>query len=241
MLKFFKKPQFPYLIFICASFAALIMLPILVLTLKAFIAPENTIANTYFFKGEQSHTDPLITKIPDLKDVLDGPIINEEDPSIGPKDAPITIVQFSDFQCSFCQKQEEVFRNILKEFDGKIKLVWKDYPENDPKSISWKASVAARCAGEQDKFWQYHDLLFSTTKLDEEKLANFATKLNLHKSKFQSCLKDRDASGKVKDNIMEADALDINGVPYIYINDTEFIGEITADELRTIISSKLKS
>ena len=240
MFKSLKKPRFPHLIFICASLAALILLPVLVLTLKAMIAPASPITDKYFLK-EQPLNDPLVTKIPDLKDILSGPIITEADPSVGPEDAPITIVQFSDFKCSFCQKQEEVLKNILDEFDGKIRLVWKDYPENDSQSMSWKASIAARCAEEQDKFWPYHDLLFSTTKLDEEKLLDFAGKLSLNKNKFQACLESNDISNKVKDNVLEADALDINGVPYIYVNDTEFIGEITAEELRTVINSKLKS
>lgn len=240
MFKSLKKPRFSHLIFICASLAALIILPVLILTLKALIAPSTPIASQYFLK-EQELSDPLVTKIPDLKDILNGPIINGEDPSAGPDDAPITIVQFSDFKCSFCQKQEEVLKNVIKEFDGKIRLVWKDYPENDSQSISWKASVAARCAEEQDKFWPYHDLLFSTTKLDEGKLLSFAAKLGMNKNKFQACMENNEIAGKVKDNVMEADALDINGVPYIYVNDTEFIGEVTAEELRTVINSKLKS
>lgn len=239
MFKSTRKSKFPSLVFICASLAALIILPASIIILKAMIAPATPVSDKYFLKGQKIN-DPLMTKVPGLKDILDGPILNEADPSFGPADAPITIVEFSDFQCSFCQKQEDVLKNILKEFDGKIRLVWKDYPENNPKTISWKASVAARCAEKQDKFWLYHDLLFSTSSLNEEKLSDFAGKLDLDKDKFQACLKDNDISRKIKDNVLEADALDISGVPYIYVNDTGFIGEVTAEELRTVISSKLK-
>src|SRR5262245_56402328 len=78
----------------------------------------------------------------------------------GPKDAPVTIVEFSDFQCPFCKSATTTIKQVLEKYPGKVRLVFRDYPLASIHPLAPKAHEAARCAGEQAKFWEYHDVLF---------------------------------------------------------------------------------
>lgn len=240
MFNFFKNPKFPIKIFIAASFASFILFLLFASLFKSMLLPEKS-GDAYFLKETAGKSDPFITKVPNLKDVLAGPILSDADPSLGSKNAPVTIVEFSDFQCEFCQRQEEILKNVIKEYGDSVRLIWKDYPEADLNSISFKASQAARCADKQGKFWPYHDLLFSADSLNDEQFLVFAEELKLDKSKFKKCLGDESISEQIADNMLEANALGISGIPYTFVNDLEIMGEITAEELKNAINSKLKN
>ncbi len=80
--------------------------------------------------------------------------------SRGPKDAPVTIVEFSDFQCPFCKSANTTVKQVLDKYPGKVRLVFRDYPIASLHPQAPKAHEAARCAGDQSKFWEYHDVLF---------------------------------------------------------------------------------
>jgi len=185
-------------------------------------------------------TDPYITKIPTAKDLITKPIIDGTDPIMGDMQAPITIIQFSDFTCAYCNSQEQQVRKLLKEFPGKIKLIWKDYPEKDIKSISHQAAIAGRCAASQGKFWQYHDLIVQTKQLNNELLTAAAKKLMLNMLDFNKCLKENLTASNIKNNMTEANALGITGVPFLFVNDKEFMGEVTFNELKQTVESLLK-
>lgn len=194
----------------------------------------------YFLNKNYSASDPFITKNPNLNDILAGPIISSLDPGIGLKNAPIVMVLFSDFECDFCRKQEEVLKEIKNKYNDQLRIIWKDYPEPDYNSISFMAAHAARCAQEQDKFWEYHDFLFESNKnLNEDLFYAGAKELGMDLDLFENCLKDDEIKNKINDNIIEANALDIPGVPFLFINDQEIIGEVTSEELERIIESEL--
>lgn len=243
MLKFFKRPKFPVILFIASSLAIFILFVFVFFITK--ISPPLAsggadIRGKYYLNENYSEGDLLITKVPRLKDMLAGPIISDLDPGMGNKEAPVTIVIFSDYQCGFCQKQEQTLKNLLNQYGDKIRLIWKDYPESDENSISFLAAVAGRCAQEQKKFWEYHDLLFQNSGgLNSKILFELARKLNLNINQFNYCLSGSEAEQLIKDNIEEADALGISGVPFIYVNDREVMGEITFEELEEIIDTEL--
>ncbi|MDP2766943.1 MAG: thioredoxin domain-containing protein [Candidatus Methanoperedens sp.] len=190
----------------------------------------------YYLNENYSEGDLLITKVPRLEDMITGPIISDLDPGMGNEEAPVTIVIFSDYQCGFCQKQEQALKELMSRYEGKIRLIRKDYPETDENSISFLAAAAGRCAQEQKKFWEYHDLLFQNSGgLNSKIFFELAKKLNLNINQFNYCLSGNEAEQLIKDNIEEADALNISGVPFIYVNDQEVMGEITFEELRRIV------
>ncbi|MDD4477227.1 MAG: thioredoxin domain-containing protein [Patescibacteria group bacterium] len=247
MIKFLDKiihrEKFPAKLFVVASIASLFLFGILFLFLKVNylgIKEDMQISanNDYDITAEQ--TDPFITKVPTLKDAINKPIINSKDPSIGSPNTKINIIIFSDYECAYCQKVENILKSMAADYQDKVRIIRKDYPENKITSFSWRASLAARCAAEQGRFWDYHDQLFvNNSSLDPDLFLNLADELNLDKSAFEKCLQDKNISQLVSDNIVEAQALDIVGVPFIYINDREIMGEINSNELKKMIESEL--
>lgn len=240
----FKHPRLPIFLFISSSLVSLLLLPIFYIFFKTLFINNTSSTATQEKNSAIKATglrDPLITKAPDLKDVITGPVINNNDPSMGAENAPVVIVEFSDFTCSFCQLEETRLKQIVNLYKDKIRLIWKDYPENNPASISWQAAKAARCSGEQNNFWPYHDLLFLDNKnLSQTKFIELAQRLNLNEEKFKECLASKETNNYLKQNVNEANALEITGVPFIYVNDQEVMGEVSWEELKDIIESELK-
>jgi protein-disulfide isomerase len=229
-------------LFVAVSFIALILVGLFFFALKInwqFQTLNNASQNQPQFK-QTAHTDPLITPTPNFNTQLAAPLINRDDPSIGPENAVITIIEFSDFECQFCHNQEKIFQNILNEYPEKIKFIWKDYPDYDEKSISFQAAVAARCADEQGKFWEYHDWLYKDQPvLEDQSFVALAKKLELNQSNFEKCLASQNTTDLILNNIYEANALDIRGIPFIFVNQTEVMGEISFQELKQLIDNEL--
>ena len=230
--------------FVFASLAAFFITAILVVWLKMPAFPlgksktDTETADRFYFNRDFT-TDPLVTKNPSLKNILDGPIITSNDPSLGDTKAPVTIVEFADFECGYCRKLENIVKRVLENHQGEARLIWKDYPNSNANSDSYRAALAARCADEQNSFWPYHDLLFEQETLDGNVLTSVAEKLNLDMDAFDSCLSESRTKQKIEDNIDEANALDIGGVPFVYVNDQEIMGEISQDDLEKIVALEL--
>lgn len=245
MFHFFKKEKFPTVVFVAASFLALIIFFMFYLVIfvtanhKAMTKKNSFQSDKYYLNEDYEENDPYVTKVPDLKQMLAGPIISALDPSVGNLNAKVNIVIFGDFTCAFCAKEEAVVKAILAKYPNQIRFIWKDYPDTDVASVSFKAAVAARCAEEQDKFWQYHDKLFSYDNLTEENFLQIADDIKINHTKFLECLNGLAAQKKVKDNIKEADALEITGVPFMYVNKQEVMGEISLEGLDRIVQVEL--
>ena len=241
----FKKSKLSLTLFIIASLATFVILGICYLLLGVNninyqVEPIYSSSNKYYLNNNYSEGDPFITKRPSLREMLAGPIITDFDPGMGDRSAPITIVEFSDFECSYCYEQEPVLKKIMAAYKNKIRLIWKDYPVSDQNSISFQAAIAARCADEQGKFWAYHDFLFDNNKsLNSETYYEIANLLDLNIASFKKCLNSEKVRNLILDNIEEANALDINGVPFIYINDQEVMGEISLGELERMVEIEL--
>lgn len=203
-------------------------------------ANKNKISNDKLFLNlDYKHKDPYTTKIPNLKDMLTGPIITDLDPSLGDANSPVTLVLFSDFECSYCAKEEKILKEVVDKYN--VRLVWKDYPVSDPNSTSYQAAIAARCAQVENAFWDYHDLLFeSDTNIDRTRLLSIAEELHLDMDDFTDCLDNSSTSQLVHDNMLEAEALGINGIPFLYINDQEMLGEIDKKDLEHLIEVEMK-
>jgi protein-disulfide isomerase len=111
-----------------------------------------------------------------------------DDPSRGPADAPITIVEFSDFQCPYCAQMARILRQVEAQFPGRIRLVFRDFPLPIHKDAA-KAAEAAACARDQGKYWEMHDRLFEGYKaLALDDLRRYATEVGLKEPKFAACL-----------------------------------------------------
>ena len=158
----------------------------------------------------------------------------------GDAKAPVTIVEFSDFQCPFCKNTQATLKNILTKYDGRVKLAFMDFPLREIHPQARTAAEAARCAGEQGKFWEFHDALFADQgKLKETDLAAHARTLGLDEKTFEACL----ASGKYKPKV-EADAQEgakvgVAGTPAFFINGVFLSGAQPQAEFERIIDMQL--
>src|SRR5437867_7582035 len=116
----------------------------------------------------------------------------------GNPNAPVTIIEFSDFECPFCKAAQPTLARLLSKYDGKVRLSYRDFPLNSIHPHAQSAAEAARCAGEQKKFWEYHDLIFADpAKLDPATLRGHARAIGLDEKQFDSCL----SSGKFQPQI----------------------------------------
>ncbi len=185
--------------------------------------------------------DPLITIAPNTDNQITAPVINGTDPSLGAATAKVNIVQFSRFDCSFCKQQENILRQALSKYGQDVKLIHKDYPEKDITAISYQAAVAARCAAEQGKFWEYGDELYKhSQKLNVNDLTQAAKDLQLDNREFQDCLNSGNARQLVNNNLDEGDGLGITGVPFVYVNQQKLTGEISLEDIDRMIKAELE-
>ncbi len=231
-------------LFIVAALATFVLfcLVYFMVSLKP-TADQSTLAednSRYYLNEDYSDPDAYITKEPDLSDMLKGPIITDSDPGTGDPAAPVVIVLYSDYLCGYCREEEATIQTVLDEYPRAVRLVWKDYPEGDPNSLSWQAAAGARCAGEQGQYRAYHDGLFGNSGFDESFILKLAQNLGLNIAQFKTCLASDRTKQAISDNIEEANALDINGIPFIYVNDQEVMGQAGYEDLKRLVEIELK-
>jgi len=148
-------------------------------------------------------------------------------PFMGNKDAKLTIIEFSDYQCPFCSRHlRETMPQIEKDYvkTGKLKYVFRNYPLPFHQQAS-KAAEAANCAGDQGKFWEMHDRLYANQNaLDEKNLLEHAKAVGLDLEKFQDCLSSGKHAQKIKKDIEDGQKVGINGTPSFILGFTEANG-----------------
>jgi protein-disulfide isomerase len=160
-------------------------------------------------------------------------------PASGPEAAPITIVEFSDYECPYCQRSEPTLQEVLAKYPGKIRLIHRDFPlDGHPRAMP--AARAAYCAGEQNKFWEFHrDVLLKPGDLSDEGLKKRATDLGLDQAAFGACY----ASGKHDETIRTAASqgasLGVTGTPTFFINGRMLVGARPIEQFTTIIDDEL--
>ena len=162
-----------------------------------------------------------------------------EGPAKGPSAAPVTIVEFSDFQCPFCSKAEETVTKVLKTYDGKVRVVFRDFPLPFHPQAQ-KAAEAAHCAGDQGKYWEMHEKLFANQKaLEPPALKGYAKDLGLDQGKFDRCLDSGDKAKVVDSNRKAGEKVGVTGTPAFFVNGYQLSGAQPFEEFKSIIDSEL--
>ena len=159
--------------------------------------------------------------------------------SVGPSNAPITIVEFSDYQCPYCQRAEASVKEVQKKYGDKVRLVYMDFPL-PMHSNALKAAQAARCAGDQGKYWEYHDALFADqSKLDKAGLKATADKLKLDPKKFDECTAGDLHMDQIKKSQREGGDVGVDGTPTFVINGRLMSGAQPPSEMESVINEEL--
>ncbi len=166
----------------------------------------------------------------------------DDDPFLGPEDAPVVIIEFSDFQCPFCKRfRDQTLDRILEEYGDKVKFVYRDFPLEQIHPLALNASLAANCAGEQGKYFEFHDLLFENVQdwSTNGDFSKYAEELGLDMEQFNSCL----ASGKyveeVKKDLQDGINAGVTGTPAFFINGIPVSGAQPFEVFKSIIDSEL--
>jgi protein-disulfide isomerase len=165
----------------------------------------------------------------------------DDDPSLGPANAPITIIEFSDYQCPYCTKwNNEVWPRIKKEYPDQVRLVYRDFPLSSIHGNAIPAAEAADCAGEQNKYWEYHDLLFKAEQgLGEEAFKQYATEIGLDEAAFNECLVSRRYQDEVDADLQAAMKVGVRSTPTFYINGIPMIGAQPFAAFKDVIDREL--
>jgi protein-disulfide isomerase len=176
--------------------------------------------------------------------ILLEPLREEMTPSgaaLGPADAPVTIVEFSDFQCPYCGRFAPALKNTLRKYPTQVRLVFRNLPLASLHAQAVKAAEAAVCARDQGKFWEMHDLLFAEQKsLGVDALKEKATRLGLDSKTFDDCLDSGKSENAIKTDMAAADQLGITGTPTSFVNGRYLNGAVSENDLSAVIDDELR-
>jgi protein-disulfide isomerase len=160
-------------------------------------------------------------------------------PAKGPADAPVTLVEFADFQCPYCRRAHPTVSRLLMEYKDKIRYVFRDYPLGFHKRAV-PASVAAYCANEQGKYWDYYESLkVMVGDLSDTDLNKRATDIGLNMEEFGACMKAGKYEGIVNAGFADGQALGVTGTPTYFINGRMLIGAQPYDAFKSIVDDEL--
>ena len=160
-------------------------------------------------------------------------------PSKGPSGAPVTIVEFSDFECPYCVKAEQTVKDLLDAYPGKIRLVYRDFPLPIHKDAP-KAAEASHCAEDQGKYWEMHAKLFASDgKLAVTDLKGYAREVGLDGPRFDRCLESGEKAKVVESHRKAGDEAGVSGTPAFFINGRLISGAQPLDAFRAIVDKEL--
>ena len=165
----------------------------------------------------------------------------DDDPARGLKDAPVTIIEFSDFQCTYGKRYfDETLPMILSNYSDKIQYVYRDFPVGSIHPNSTKVAEASQCAFEQGKFWEYHDMLYKNQgKQELADLKAYAVVLGLDENAFNLCLDSGKYAGEVEKDVADGKSYGVYGSPTFFINGRKVVGALPYATFKTIIDEEL--
>ncbi|MEX2223831.1 MAG: thioredoxin domain-containing protein [Candidatus Rokuibacteriota bacterium] len=158
----------------------------------------------------------------------------------GPAAAPVTIYEWSDYECPYCRRAQEVLRRLQGEFPDTVRLVFKDFPlRSHPNALP--AAIAARCAGAQDRYWEYHDLLFvAQPDFSRDDLIGYARRLGLDAGAFTECVDTARFRDAVLADQREGREAGVRATPTFFINQRKIEGTLPIEEFRAAIKQALR-
>lgn len=168
-------------------------------------------------------------------------IIEPSEIFVGKKDAPVTLMEFGDYESEACAKVNEVVRQLLEEYDGKIRLNFRHFPLTRIHQRSLKASEAAVAAGQEGKFWEMHNILFANRRnLGTTSLKLHSKEAGVTNKKFLDDLVNATFGWQVQGDLKEGINRGVKDVPAFFINDEPFTGKPTFENLSKAIDAALK-
>ncbi|HXV77920.1 MAG TPA: thioredoxin domain-containing protein [Candidatus Polarisedimenticolaceae bacterium] len=193
------------------------------------------VARQNFLVALRADTDVAILLEPPRVELT----VKPDEPSDGPVDAPVTIVEYSDFQCPYCARVGPTLDQIKQAYGDRVRIVFRDFPlPNHPQAIP--AAQAAKCANEQGKFWDYHDKLFASQReLGPDKYKQFAVELGLDSEKFDACVDSNKYAQQVQLIATGGQQAGVTGTPAFFVNGRFVSGAKPFEAFKEIIDEEL--
>ena len=158
----------------------------------------------------------------------------------GNPEAPVTIVEFADFQCPECSQVQPALARVMDKYKGKVRLGFRDFPLRKIHAEAQQAAEAARCAGEQGRFWEYHDLLFNpAARLDPYSLREYARTAAMDVDRFGACLVSEKFAASIESDVQSGLRSGVSATPTFYINGRVLVGIQRAGAFESIVESEL--
>jgi protein-disulfide isomerase len=163
----------------------------------------------------------------------------DDDPSVGPADAPVTIIQFAEYQCPYCGTARKSLEQVEKAYPGKVRLVFRDFPLGfHDRAIP--AAVAANCAEKQGKYWEVHDALMTNQRaLEEADLERVAREAKLDLEKWQACRQDPAMEDEIKKDMADGTEAGVSGTPAFFVNGVFLNGALPFERFKAVIDREL--
>ncbi len=171
----------------------------------------------------------------------------DDDPVLGNADAPVTIIEFSDFQCPYCSRHfNQTYPQIVKNFvdTGKVKIVFRDFPLSFHQN-AMVAATAANCANEQNKYWEMHDKLFvaqdewANSSNPKDNFTNYAKQLGLNENEFSTCTASDKYASEIQKDLTDGQAAGVSGTPAFFVNNQFLEGAMPYASFETAINQEL--
>jgi protein-disulfide isomerase len=163
-------------------------------------------------------------------------------PSQGPASAPVTVVEFGDFECPYCGQEEPVVTQMLSDYAGRIRFVFEEFPLSSLHPYAELAAEAALAANAQGKFWPFHDTLYAhQSALARSDLDGYASTLGLDMTTFDAALDDGTYAGAVAADVKLGTGVGVNATPTFFVNGIAVVGAVPYSELQSVIDQELAS
>jgi len=190
-------------------------------TVKFYVSKDGR----FLFRGELSDMtkDPLAATREQIQ--------MKDAPSVGESNAPVTLVEYSDFECPVCKKLHDVLRAVLPNYSGKVRLVFKDYPIEQIHPWARSAAIAGRCAYQQDPaaFWKIYDLIYDNQEVISAanawtKLSDYAAQSGLNGDTFKTCMASPEPGVAIEASRANGQLLEVNSTPTVFVNGRRMVG-----------------
>jgi protein-disulfide isomerase len=165
----------------------------------------------------------------------------DDDPILGPEDASITIIEFSDFECPYCRRwHQEVLPQLIEDYPDQVRLVYRDFPLTSIHANAVPAAIAANCAAEQDGYWEFNELLFNSEQgLSSDAYQQYAEEIGLDMESFTECLDSNRYEDEVLADFEFASQLGIRSTPTFFINGIALVGAQPYEVFKQVIDQEL--
>ncbi len=167
-------------------------------------------------------------------------VISSDTPMKGKESAPVTVVMFMDFECPFSQSSHDIFNQMMRQHGNTVKIVFKQFPITSIHSQAASAALAATCAHEQNKFWEYYDALFNEQTLTDETYSALARTLKLNPSQFDTCFSSQKNLSQIEQDVADGIRLGVQGTPTYFVNTKKIEGVPTLSQWNSILLQEIK-